>query len=221
MALSDSALASTERTYVDVFSPDRSSGLEFPVRRNIETDFDNSLWCCYLPHRRTGEPCRMTFHELPELQRHKRKNHPERLHRRHSYLEPPNGGSPARRRLSRGTSPRLSSPAGLRDRLSAARDGSRRVLDDRSDQDRRGRYSIQAALLSENSTLPRLEGYNNAPKSDRTMTDIYNNELYNPNFTITSTPLPHPQQLPTISDIFSQGFNATNSPNLGIGHSPV
>lgn len=95
---------------------------------------------------------------------------------------------------------------------------------DGSDKRRKGRPPIRAALLSESSPLPHLEGYGNIPKLDRTMTDIYGDELYSPNFTITSTPPSQPQQLSTISppnDVFTQRLNAANSQHLGIGHSPV
>jgi len=60
------------------------------------------------------------------------------------------------------------------------------------------------------------------PKLDRTMTDVYGDELYSPNFTITSTPPSQPQQLTTISppnDIFSQRLNAANSQHLNVGPS--
>merc|ERR1712000_294892 len=70
----------------------------------------------------------------------------------------------------------------------------------------------------------RKEGYGNVPKLDRTMTDVYGDELYSPNFAITSTPPSQPQGLTTISppsEIFSQRLNAANSQHLGMAHSPA
>lgn len=94
-----------------------------------------------------------------------------------------------------------------------------------SDNRRKGRHSQpQAALDGKSSPLSHLEGYGNVPKLGRTMTDVYGDELYSPNFTITSTPPSQPQQLSIISppnDVFSQRLNAANSQHLGIGHSPV
>ncbi|KAG9250796.1 26S proteasome regulatory subunit-like protein [Emericellopsis atlantica] len=70
----------------------------------------------------------------------------------------------------------------------------------------------------------RKDGYGNVPKLDRTMTDVYGDELYSPNFAITSTPPSQPQGLTTISppsEIFSQRLNAANSQHLGMAHSPA
>ncbi|KAI0859384.1 hypothetical protein F4860DRAFT_272006 [Xylaria cubensis] len=61
------------------------------------------------------------------------------------------------------------------------------------------------------------------PKLDRTMTDIYNDELYSPNFTITSTS-PSPQTniaLSPTNDLFSQRIQAANSRHLYAAQSPV
>ncbi|KAI2617373.1 hypothetical protein GGR54DRAFT_204673 [Hypoxylon sp. NC1633] len=63
----------------------------------------------------------------------------------------------------------------------------------------------------------------NVPKLDRTMTDIYNDELYNPNFTITSASPPPPTQMamsPT-NDLFAQRLQAANSQRLSAVQSPV
>jgi hypothetical protein len=59
------------------------------------------------------------------------------------------------------------------------------------------------------------------PKLDRTMTDIYSDELYNPNFAITSTP-PTQESLMTSpsNEIFNQRINAANSQHLSAAHSP-
>ncbi|KAM4066972.1 26S proteasome regulatory subunit-like protein [Hirsutella rhossiliensis] len=63
--------------------------------------------------------------------------------------------------------------------------------------------------------------YCNVPKLDRTMTDVYGDELYSPNFAITSTSPSQSQTLtsPT-NDIFSQRINAANSQHLNAAHSP-
>ncbi|OTB04373.1 hypothetical protein M426DRAFT_320973 [Hypoxylon sp. CI-4A] len=63
----------------------------------------------------------------------------------------------------------------------------------------------------------------NVPKLDRTMTDIYNDELYNPNFSITSASPPPQTQLamsPT-NDLFAQRLQAANSQHLSAVQSPV
>ncbi|KAI6086585.1 hypothetical protein F4821DRAFT_126375 [Hypoxylon rubiginosum] len=61
------------------------------------------------------------------------------------------------------------------------------------------------------------------PKLDRTMTDVYNDELYNPNFTITSAS-PPPQTHIAMSppnDLFAQRLQAANSQRLSAVQSPV
>ncbi|RDW75120.1 hypothetical protein BP6252_06262 [Coleophoma cylindrospora] len=55
------------------------------------------------------------------------------------------------------------------------------------------------------------------PKLDRTMTDIYQDELYNPNFQITSAPPARSGQStvsPAQNDIFNQRLRAANSQHL-------
>ncbi|KAM5348519.1 hypothetical protein ACJ41O_008343 [Fusarium nematophilum] len=68
----------------------------------------------------------------------------------------------------------------------------------------------------------RRKGYTNAPKLDRTMTDVYGDELYSPNFAITSTPPSQAQMAvsPT-NDVFSQRLHAANSQHLSAAHSPA
>ncbi|KAF4446315.1 hypothetical protein F53441_10022 [Fusarium austroafricanum] len=67
-----------------------------------------------------------------------------------------------------------------------------------------------------------LPGYPNAPKLDRTMTDIYADELYSPNFAITSTPPSQAQvSLSPTNDVFSQRLNAANNQHLSAAHSPA
>ncbi|KAK0390050.1 hypothetical protein NLU13_3623 [Sarocladium strictum] len=65
--------------------------------------------------------------------------------------------------------------------------------------------------------------YSSVPKLDRTMTDIYSDELYNPNFAITSTTSPSHSQLAMspANDVFSQRLNAANSQHLSARQSPV
>ncbi|KAI1764348.1 hypothetical protein GGR53DRAFT_520412 [Hypoxylon sp. FL1150] len=62
------------------------------------------------------------------------------------------------------------------------------------------------------------------PKLDRTMTDVYNDELYNPNFTITSAsppPQTHIAMSPPGNDLFAQRLQAANSQRLSAVQSPV
>jgi hypothetical protein len=65
--------------------------------------------------------------------------------------------------------------------------------------------------------------FNSVPKLDRTMTDIYSDELYSPNFTITSASPPPPSQISASpsSDVFNQRLHAANSQHLNAAHSPV
>ncbi|PFH55066.1 hypothetical protein XA68_10858 [Ophiocordyceps unilateralis] len=71
-------------------------------------------------------------------------------------------------------------------------------------------------------TERRRNEYRNVPKLDRTMTDIYGDELYSPNFAITSTsPLPNHTPTSPSNDLFSQRINAANSQHLTAAHSPV
>ena len=64
------------------------------------------------------------------------------------------------------------------------------------------------------------QGNGPVPKLDRTMTDVYGDELYNPNFTITSSP--QQSQVTTApSDVFNQRISAANSQHLNtMRHSP-
>lgn len=65
-------------------------------------------------------------------------------------------------------------------------------------------------------------GYANAPKLDRTMTDVYSDELYSPHFAITSTSPSHSQMAvsPT-NDLFNQRLHAANNQHLSAVHSPA
>lgn len=57
------------------------------------------------------------------------------------------------------------------------------------------------------------------PKLDRTMTDAYNDELYSPSFTITSSSSGHQSTSPT-SDLFHQRLQAANQHLSAVSNSP-
>jgi hypothetical protein len=60
------------------------------------------------------------------------------------------------------------------------------------------------------------------PKLDRTMTDVYGDELYSPSFTITSALPPHIQMPMSPShDVFAQRLHAANSQHLSAVHTTV
>lgn len=64
--------------------------------------------------------------------------------------------------------------------------------------------------------------FNEPPKLDRTMTDIYSDELYNPSFTITTAPQ-STQQLHALSpsnELFAQRLSAANTQHLSATQSP-
>jgi hypothetical protein len=64
--------------------------------------------------------------------------------------------------------------------------------------------------------------YPHVPRLDRTMTDVYGDELYNPNFTITSASSPQPHSVTSAgSDVFNQRINAANYQHLSATHSPA
>ena len=85
--------------------------------------------------------------------------------------------------------------------------------------------------ILDDQDLPFLnDAVTNVPKLDRTMTDVYSDELYSPNFTITSTTSGQVPRSPN-NDLFAQRLQAANSQHLGIvqqspvsatsrGHSP-
>ena len=95
------------------------------------------------------------------------------------------------------------------------------------DEDRRRKNSelsgIFDYLITSDDYSPDLDDpvFNSAvPKLDRTMTDIYNDELYNPNFSIGGAT--HSQMgLSSGSDLFAQRLQAANNQHLSAGHSPV
>ncbi|KAF4483222.1 Transcriptional regulator RPN4 [Colletotrichum fructicola Nara gc5] len=64
--------------------------------------------------------------------------------------------------------------------------------------------------------------FSSVPKLDRTMTDIYNDELYSPNFTITSASPAHSQMaMSPNNDVFAQRLNAANNQHLSAAQSPA
>lgn len=99
------------------------------------------------------------------------------------------------------------------------------------EEDRRrktGEDYILADFLNaadENADLPFFNhaAIHTVPKLDRTMTDIYSDELYNPNFSITTMSPSQPSQT-TMSpnhEVFAQRLQAANSQHLSATHSPV
>ncbi|KAM0420689.1 hypothetical protein ACHAPT_011471 [Fusarium lateritium] len=91
-----------------------------------------------------------------------------------------------------------------------------------SERRRKGRAPLVDGGLSDQRSQFLSTGYPNAPKLDRTMTDVYGDELYSPNFAITSTPPSQAQMAvsPT-NDVFSQRLHAANSQHLSAAHSPA
>lgn len=80
-------------------------------------------------------------------------------------------------------------------------------------------------VADENADLPFFNhaAIHTVPKLDRTMTDIYSDELYNPNFSITTMSPSQPSQT-TMSpnhEVFAQRLQAANSQHLSATHSPV
>lgn len=68
----------------------------------------------------------------------------------------------------------------------------------------------------------RRTGYtNNVPKLDRSMTDIFSDELYNPNLFPSSTPPTQPAMSSVHNDMFNQRINAANNQHLTTGQSPA
>ena len=92
---------------------------------------------------------------------------------------------------------------------------------DCSDKRRKGEFFFVLPNAAIADIYRVTDANGNIPKLDRTMTDIYGDELYSPNFTITSTPPSQAQQLSTVSppnDIFNQRINAANSQHLNVSH---
>lgn len=94
-----------------------------------------------------------------------------------------------------------------------------------------GRPSIASVASHDSpSTPPSYEveerqknAYRTMPKLDRTMTDVYADELYNPNFQITSAPNA-PQAMSAISpqnDVFTQRLQAANNQHLNASNTQL
>ena len=87
---------------------------------------------------------------------------------------------------------------------------------------RRGRQTQHNIGSDDNSSRLWSAAYGNVPKLDRTMTDVYGDELYSPNFTIISSSPTHSQTATSpSSQIFTQRINAANSQHLNAAHSPA
>lgn len=86
----------------------------------------------------------------------------------------------------------------------------------------RTQYAANSSPPADADLMSDLLDYGHVPKLDRTMTDVYGDELYNPNFTITSASSPQPTSVAsTGSEMFSQRINAANSQHLSAAHSPA
>ncbi|EPE25793.1 C2H2 and C2HC zinc finger [Glarea lozoyensis ATCC 20868] len=85
-----------------------------------------------------------------------------------------------------------------------------------SDEQKNGENS-NTDFWSNSHLLSPRSGYRQMPKLDRTMTDIYSDELFNPNFQITSAPLSTSIRATPVSphnDVFSQRLQAANNQHL-------
>lgn len=94
---------------------------------------------------------------------------------------------------------------------------------DHADRRRKGTHSLTNDGHADSHLHFYTTAFPNAPpKLDRTMTDIYGDELYSPNFAITSTP-PSQQQtaVSPVNDLFNQRLHAANNQHLSAAHSPV
>lgn len=90
-----------------------------------------------------------------------------------------------------------------------------------ADRRRKGKDLLGKDLMNKYSH-PELVAFPNPPKLDRTMTDVYADELYSPNFAITSTPPSQAQvSVSPTNDVFSQRLHAANSQHLSAAHSPA
>ncbi|OAA76329.1 Zinc finger, C2H2 [Akanthomyces lecanii RCEF 1005] len=86
---------------------------------------------------------------------------------------------------------------------------------------RRGMRVTDPTMSDKRSQLRYAAAYGNVPKLDRTMTDVYGDELYNPSFAITSSSPANPaNHAPSRNQLFSQRLNAANSQHLNAAHSP-
>ncbi|KAH7108921.1 hypothetical protein EDB81DRAFT_874022 [Dactylonectria macrodidyma] len=81
--------------------------------------------------------------------------------------------------------------------------------------------SVASSIAGDSPANPTV-GFAHVPKLDRTMTDVYNDELFSPNFANTSTP-PSRSQIAVSpgNDRLSQRLHAANSQHLNAAHSPA
>lgn len=80
------------------------------------------------------------------------------------------------------------------------------------------------AVFNNNNNSSSNGGGSSVPKLDRTMTDVYSDELYSPHFTITSAsppPQTHVVMSPNNSDMFSQRLVQANQQHLSALQSPI
>ncbi|KAJ2984365.1 hypothetical protein NQ176_g32 [Zarea fungicola] len=91
---------------------------------------------------------------------------------------------------------------------------------DHIDRNRRGMRRANPNTSEKCSQIWYAAAYGNAPKLDRTMTDIYGDELYNPSFAITSSSPGHAHGTSVSNHLFSQRLSAANSQHLNATHSP-
>lgn len=78
--------------------------------------------------------------------------------------------------------------------------------------------------LNEYLQLDKAGSYRQAPKLDRTMTDVFEDELYNPNFQLSAPTCTTPAVTATLSpqnEIFMQRLNAANSQHLSASGSQI
>ncbi|KAK0635108.1 hypothetical protein B0T17DRAFT_30930 [Bombardia bombarda] len=95
--------------------------------------------------------------------------------------------------------------------------------------------SVASSITSDSPATPsgeleddsrrRSNAINTVPKLDRTMTDIYSDELYSPSFNITSSVASQAPRSPGNNELFNQRLQAANSHNsqqlLSVAQSPV
>ncbi|KAF6821625.1 hypothetical protein CSOJ01_00128 [Colletotrichum sojae] len=92
--------------------------------------------------------------------------------------------------------------------------------------------SVASSVASDSPATPsmgehdddrrRKAAFSSVPKLDRTITDIYNDELYSPNFVITSAaPAQSQAGLSPCNDVFAQRLHAANNQHLSAAQSPV
>lgn len=91
-----------------------------------------------------------------------------------------------------------------------------------TDRRRNGRPLASPRLCPASDVFTHRPEHCNVPKLSRTMTDVYGDELYSPNFAITSSTSPAQLQSATspTNDVFSQRINAANNHHLSTAQSP-